>query len=274
MKILLVIDEHGAAALVPGQLAKLLPGHRIIYLSDTRHAPYRTLSRATVSTLALRWLDLFREDPPSAVLVASATMARTALGTIRLGCKRIGAHVYTSAELSAREIIRAHRFGMITILGSALLDEITLGREIAKVGLDTRVIHIPTDVAWAGKPSEEWLRAVVDENRETTGTYVISSGALRWCRDEIRRTDPDAVVVEADSAIAIEIACELEARGLSQEPSKATYYITEWSEYWQSRVAELAGVAADAVFGRSPMSTGPTSGPFAITVDEDGDPIV
>ncbi|WP_233561201.1 hypothetical protein, partial [Sorangium cellulosum] len=69
-RTLVILDERGAAARLPSQIASLVQGYRIIHLADTRHAPYYTLSRVSAARLVLLCLDLVRGYGISAVLLA------------------------------------------------------------------------------------------------------------------------------------------------------------------------------------------------------------
>lgn len=272
-RTLVILDERGAAARLPSQIASLVQGYRIIHLSDTRHAPYCTLSRVSAARLVLLCIDLVRGYGISSVLLASAAAARAALPAVRIGCARAGIALHEGASLAAREVVRRHRFGDVAVLGGEIVDERAVAEALAEAGLSARTRSVPLDLASLGEAGADALGRLVEAQRTQVGTYVLGSSEAARVADLIRRSDPDAEIVEADAALAAEVAVALEAEPPADKAASTVIRCaTEASEHWQARIAELAGVAPDAVAGRWVMPAGPSEGPFAVAMDEDGEP--
>jgi hypothetical protein len=260
---ILIVDSHGSHAPVV-KLILSLGAYDILYYSDTRSAPLDELSGFTRVSRLLTLLHTHSRRRVSVAVLLGRGMSDPPQGAIDLGARRAGIALVHAADLLSDHACSVLRPGGLCLVGDSCLTEAGLrsrlgGRELLEIrwcriaplyGLDEPL----------GPLLKGWGKSV--------GGYVLATPDNKRVASQIARHDPGAEIVDEYEQLALALA-EL----LPESPARQLRVcVTEQTPAVTARLRSRLGVKDVVITEMGLPEPAPTEGPFAMSLDADGEP--
>jgi hypothetical protein len=259
----LVIDSHVSHAAVIAHL-RVLGGHDLIYYSDTRCAPLDELSPLTRVSRVLTLLDTHALAEPSVAVLLGRGMSREPRAALALGARRAGIELVFGADLVAGRAGQAAWPRDLCIIGDSCVT-----RDEARGHLRRGDVR---EVRWSRiapeDPLDEPLLPLLERWGSAMGAYLLATPDNRRVAAQIARVAPGVPIVDEHEQLALALAERLPA---APTPGLRVL-VTEGTPAVTARIKAVLGVAGGRVLELGRMEAAPTAGPFAMSLDADGEP--
>lgn len=232
-----VFDSGVGGLTVASALAARLPAETLLYLGDTARLPYGTKSAATVERYTQANVDFLERRGVKAVVVACNTASALALGRLRSALPVWGVIEAGAAEAAARSR------GRVGVLGTeATVRSDAYGRALRRLRADLEVeslacpLFVPlVEEGWLDDPVTEAVarRYVAPLLERGVDTLLLGCTHYPLLAPLLARLAGDGVaLVDAATAVAEQVAGELERRGLAARTKAGTdhFCVTDASE--------------------------------------------
>jgi glutamate racemase len=172
-----IFDSGIGGLTVAREIARVLPGERLVYLGDTARLPYGSKSAETVVRYALRNVRFLTQTPLKAVVVACNTVSAVALPAIRETLNVPVFGVIKPGSLLAARVTKTGKIGVIgqpgTIDSGRYESNIIQSRGDAQVFSKATPLLVPlAEEGWMGSQVAdlvlaEYLQEMADNEIDT-----------------------------------------------------------------------------------------------------------
>lgn len=260
---ILIVDSHASHAAVV-KIILSLSACDILYYSDTRSAPFDELSAFTRVSRLLTLLNTHARSKVSVAVLLGRGMSSPPRDAIDLGARRAGIGVIHAADLIAAHACAVLRPGGLCLIGDSCLTEGGVRGELGRRDLfEIRWCRIAPLYA-----RDEPLRAILRSWERAVGAYVLATPDNKRLAAQISQEDPGAEIVDEHEHLALALAERL--------PEGATrrlrVCVTERTPAVTALLKQRLGVDDTDIIEIGLMEPAPADGPFAISLDADGEP--
>jgi hypothetical protein len=260
----LVLDSHGSHAAVV-KLMMSVSSFDVVYYSDTRFAPFDELSGLTRVSRLLNLLGLHVAAKPSAAILLGRGMSWAPRQAVDLGGRRAGIEIIYAADLTAE-----YACGMLLPRRAlCVIGDSCVTREDVQGRLGQRDFH---ELRWARiAPAYQLdmpLKPLLKDAGWSIGGYVLATPQNRRVAADIASLEADVPVIDEYEHLALALAARL-----PEAPApRLSVSVSERSPAVVARIKHALGTAGDRVVEFGPMEGTPVSGPFAVSLDAEGNP--
>ncbi|WP_437663370.1 hypothetical protein [Sorangium sp. So ce1182] len=262
MKIL-IVDSHGSHAPVV-KLIQSLGAYDIVYYSDTRSAPLDELSAFTRVSRILTLLHTHSRSHISVAVLVGRGMSSPPRDAIELGASRAGIKLIHSADLLTERACYMPRPGGLCLIGDSCLTKADLRDRLGRREL--------FEIRWCRIAPvyglDEPLGPILKGWARSVGGYVLATPDNTRVAAQIARHDPGADIVDEHEHLALALA-----ERLPESPAgQLRVCVTEQTHAVSALIKSRLAMKDVLITEMGLLEPAPTEGPFAISLDADGEP--